>query len=374
MHTIAPLMGRAVAEGIFPYGEWALFARSGLLETGATEGEGGRWFDLASLTKPYTATALLAVAAETGLPLDASAGELLGRRDGPLGRRLAGITLRALLTHTARLPAWYPFYADGRPFFQILAELPEGGAGMVYSDIGYMLLREVLCAVTGLDFPQVIRRYVTAPLRIGELCFCPDKSLPLVPSCRDNGVEENMCRERGMAFGGFRPHFTDVAGEPNDGNAHYYFHGVSGHAGLFGTAGAVAELGRFYLTTEDPAYLGAVTPQPGCGGRCLAFHTGGAFPTGCGHTGFTGTSLWLDRRAGFGLALLTNRLYLTEDPDYMDLWIIFGRPWDGDAAQLPEDTALRRLWKERLLAGGSVGRGYGLYLRRTPTKEGPPAP
>ena len=88
MHTIAPLMGRAVAEGIFPYGEWALFDRSGLLETGATEGEGGRWFDLASLTKPYTATALLAVAAETGLPLDASAGELLGRRDGPLGRRL----------------------------------------------------------------------------------------------------------------------------------------------------------------------------------------------------------------------------------------------------------------------------------------------
>ena len=252
------------------------------------------------------------MAAETGLPLDASAGELLGRRDGPLGRRLAGITLRALLTHTARLPAWYPFYADGRPFFQILAELPEGGAGMVYSDIGYMLLREVLCAVTGLDFPQVIRRYVTAPLRMDALCFCPDKSLPLVPSCRDNGVEENMCRERGTAFGGFRPHFTDVAGEPNDGNAHYYFHGVSGHAGLFGTAGAVAELGRFYLTTEDP--------------------------------------------------------------DYMDLWIIFGRPWDGDAAQLPEDTALRRLWKERLLAGGSVGRGYGLYLRRTPTKEGPPAP
>lgn len=67
-------------------------------------------------------------------------------------------------------------------------------------------------------------------------------------------------------------------------------------------------------------------------------------------------------------------LHVTEDPDYMDLWIIFGRPWDGDAAPLPEDTALRRLWKERLLAGGSVGRGYGLYLRRTPTKEGPPAP
>ena len=185
---------------------------------------------------------------------------------------------------------------------------------MVYSDIGYMLLREVLCAVTGLDFREVIRRYVSAPLRIDALRFCPDKSLPLVPSCRDNGVEENMCRERSLRFGGFRPHFTDVVGEPNDGNAWYYFHGVSGHAGLFGTAGAVAELGRFYLTTGDPVYLGAVTPQPGCGGRCLAFHTGGAFPTGCGHTGFTGTSLWIDSQACFGLALLTNRLYYDHLP------------------------------------------------------------
>lgn len=51
-----------------------------------------------------------------------------------------------------------------------------------------------------------------------------------------------------------------------------------------------------------------MTPQPGCEGRCLVFHTGGAFPTGCGHTGFTGTSLWIDRERGYGLALLTNRL------------------------------------------------------------------
>lgn len=314
MHIIAPLMRQAVADGVFPYGEWVLFDRAGIIEAGATEGEGGRWFDLASLTKPYTATALLAVAEELGISLDASAGGLLHRTEGPLGRRLAGMTLRALLTHTAGLPAWYPLYADGRPFFEIMAGLPEGGAGMVYSDLGYMLLREVLCAVTGLGFPQVIRRYVAEPLHITELCFCPDQSLPLVPSCRDNAVEEGMCREHGVRFDGFRPHFTDVTGEPNDGNAYYYFHGVSGHAGLFGTSRAVAGLGRFYLAAGAPAYLGAVTPQPGCGGRCLVFHTGGPFPTGCGHTGFTGTSLWLDREAGLGLAMLTNRLYYDHLP------------------------------------------------------------
>ena len=59
MSIVAPLMDRAVAEGVFPYGEWALFDKTGVREAGATEGEGGRWFDLASLTKPHTATALL---------------------------------------------------------------------------------------------------------------------------------------------------------------------------------------------------------------------------------------------------------------------------------------------------------------------------
>ena len=54
--------------------------------------------------------------------------------------------------------------------------------------------------------------------------------------------------------------------------------------------------------------------QDGCSGRCLVFHTGGAFPSGCGHTGFTGTSIWLDREADIGLALLTNRLYYDHLP------------------------------------------------------------
>lgn len=314
MSLIAPMMRKAVEDGFFPYGEWALFDRAGILEAGATDGRGGRWFDIASLTKPHTATAVLAIAAGRDMHLDANAAELLGITDCPLGEKLKFCTLRRLLTHTARLPAWYPFYADGRGFFEILSELPSGENRMVYSDIGYMLLREILCKITGLRFEEVIKKYVSEPLEINELCFCPSRSLPLVPSSRDNAVEEKMCRERGVCFDRFRPHFTDVIGEPNDGNAYYYFGGVSGHAGLFATCAAVAALGRFYLSTDDPAFTGAVTPQPGCSGRCLGFHTGGAFPSGCGHTGFTGTSLWIDREAGIGLAMLTNRLYYDHLP------------------------------------------------------------
>lgn len=314
MSVIDPLMRQAVEDGVFPYGEWALFDRSGIVETCATAGEGGRWFDLASLTKPHTATALLNLADKMGIELKQDVTELLGDIPMAARERLAGISLRKLLTHTARLPAWYPFYADGREFYDIVAGLPVGETGMVYSDIGYMLLRAVLCAVSGLKYEEVIRRYVSEPLGIDELCFNPSLDLPLVPSSRDNAVEENMCRERGMQFEAFRAHKTDIIGHPNDGNAYYYFNGVSGHAGLFGTAHAVAKLGMFYLNTQDPAYLGAVTEQPGCSGRCLAFHKGGAFPTGCGHTGFTGTSLWIDRQVGVGLALLTNRLYFDHLP------------------------------------------------------------
>mgnify|MGYP000370425021 CR=1 FL=1 len=78
-----------------------------------------------------------------------------------------------------------------------------------------------------------------------------------------------MCAELGMCFSGFRPHRTDVFGEPNDGNAHYFWNDVSGHAGLFGTVQALAGLGRVLPHDNDPVYLGGVTPQPGCEGRCL---------------------------------------------------------------------------------------------------------
>lgn len=305
MLSAEKLIRRGVEDGVFPYAEWALFNRGGVVESGATEGAGGRCFDLASLTKTFTATALLTAVKAGQLALEDDVGELLGRDF------LRGMSVFRLLTHTAGLPAWYPFYADGRPFFEALeALLAERGRGegMVYSDLGYMLLGLVLEETSGRPLGDSID-----PLGFGVM-YRPDRGLDLVPSCRDNAVEEGMCAELDMGFAGFRPHHTDVVGEPNDGNAHYFWHDVSGHAGLFGTVDMLAELGRFYLTTEDPAYLGGVTPQPGCEGRCLTFHTGGAFPTGCGHTGFTGTSLWLDRERGLGLALCTNRLYYDHKP------------------------------------------------------------
>ena len=108
------LLRRGVEEGVFPYAEWALFDRNGIESSGATAGESGRWFDLASLTKTFTATALLGLVKVGGLRLSESAGELLAPASPKLRGYLDKMSLFSLMTHTSGLPAWYPFYADGR--------------------------------------------------------------------------------------------------------------------------------------------------------------------------------------------------------------------------------------------------------------------
>lgn len=314
------LARQAREDGLFQDCAWCVFTADGMQEQShAGPSPMDAVYDLASLTKPFTATAALAIGEERGLSLDAPLCSLPGglvnalpERPSALAReRLSAMTMRRLMTHTSGLQAWYPFYADGRPFWQTMADRLEAPpqTGMVYSDLNFMLMRELLCRITGLSYPDVIRQYVSRPLGLDFLDFAPlPEGVAAAPCCRDNAIEERMCRERGMRFNGFRPHNQTVCGQANDGNAFYYFHGVSGHAGLFGALSSVAGLGRFYLRREDPWFLQALEPQPGCEGRCVGFHTGGSFPTGCGHTGFTGTSLWIDRERGLGMVILTNRL------------------------------------------------------------------
>ena len=179
------LLRRGVEEGVFPYAEWALFDRNCIESSGATAGEGGRWFDLASLTKTFTATALLGLVKVGGLRLSESAGELLAPASPKLRGSLDKMSLFSLMTHTSGLPAWYPFYADGRPFFEALEELLDCrglGNGMVYSDLGYMLLGLVLSRKAGAPLEEVID-----PMGFG-VRYRPPRELDFVPSCRDNSV------------------------------------------------------------------------------------------------------------------------------------------------------------------------------------------
>ncbi len=118
-----------------------------------------------------------------------------------------------------------------------------------------------------------------------------------------------MCRERGLTFSAFRPADRPVRGEVNDGNAHYYFGGVSGHAGIFANAAAWERLCRFCMNSSDPLLQEAQREQPGAEERGLGFQTGLSYPHGCGHTGFTGTGIYFSTDFDIGVISLTNRLF-----------------------------------------------------------------
>ena len=286
-------------------------------------------YDLASLTKPL-AGALLAALFES---------EGLLSFDDPLSRHLpewsrhgeaARITLLDLLTHRSGLPAWYPLYmhASDRPSCaEWLSRQPlerPPGTRVVYSDPGYILLGLALERATGMPLDRLFAGRVAGPLRLAELLFGP------APAWRSRiaATEEGNRKERLLAgpegdrYNGWR---TEVAwGEPHDLNARM-LGGVSAHAGLFGTARAVHAVARVFLgrgsdllgdrqralfRTGLTAGLGqnrslGFLLATGHGGSAGEMMSRGSF----GHTGFTGTSLWIDPDARRIYVLLTNRVH-----------------------------------------------------------------
>lgn len=258
--------------------------------------DAGMWWDLASLTKPlFTARQVLRAAGEGRLdPGDALGNflpELAWMQDTPLRER----TLGQLLSHTAGLPAWAPLYTWGDAATiraRLLQEpwpLQEAGR-VVYSDLGYLLLGQVLERVYG----QPLRDF---PLG-GGLSFSPEPG---------RSVATEVCAWRGRL----------LRGETHDENASA-LGGVAGHAGLFGTLdGVLAQAEGLLRGGWLPRAAQAAALRPEWPGRTLAFvgmtpgWSGGSLcsPQAYGHTGFTGTGLWVDPEAGLAWTLLTNRVH-----------------------------------------------------------------
>ncbi|PTA68484.1 serine hydrolase domain-containing protein [Deinococcus arcticus] len=254
------------------------------------------WWDLASLTKPLlTAREVLRALEEGLLDLDDPLGrwlpDLAWMQDTPLRAR----TLRQLLTHTAGLGPWSKLYTWGDAatirarFLQEPWPVTEPGA-VVYSDLGYVLLGRVLERLRG----RPLREF---PLDPG-LSFTPDPA-------RSVATEHCLWRERLLR------------GETHDENA-AALGGVAGHAGLFGTLDGVLAQAELLLRG---GWLGraaqALALQPQAPERTLAFvqacpgWSGGSLcsPQAAGHTGFTGTGLWVDPGHGRAWVLLTNRVH-----------------------------------------------------------------
>ncbi len=157
-------------------------------------------FDLASLTKLYTASAALRRVAAGELDLDADVASTLGRPG------LAGVTARHLLDHRSGLPAWRPLFAAFDPLGQALATPLEAppGSRHCYSDLGFLVLGELLRTRTGLAVPDLVRREVLEPLRLDATTYRPvgageESALALIRTGDVAATER--CPDRGLLCG-----------------------------------------------------------------------------------------------------------------------------------------------------------------------------
>ena len=275
-------------------------------------------WDLASLTKVIgTTTALMQLWADHRVDLDAPVQHYLPEFVGP-HKEL--VTVRHLLTHSSGLPGWRPLYKEAtspaealRLLYQTpLDTLP--GVRMVYSDLGAMLLGKIVERVSGEPLDVYLRRHVFAPLGMTSTMFKPPKRLlpRIAPTERDPW--------RGRL----------VHGEVHDENA-YFLGGVSGHAGLFSDAADLSRFARMYLQGGQLDGARIVTPvaidtftrvqDATLSNRALGWEVpNGSNSAGhrmsnraFGHTGFTGTSIWIDPARDLFVILLTNRVDPTRD-------------------------------------------------------------
>ncbi|HEV8119287.1 MAG TPA: serine hydrolase domain-containing protein [Thermoanaerobaculia bacterium] len=347
MTALSAWLEEEIASGSFP-GASALLAGVDGIEQAATAGNAAvepavvavsddTLWDLASLTKPLCCGALARVATDGGLDLDRPPGAFF-----PAWKktRYDGITLRTLLTHTSGLPAWYPLYARGegaRQYAKTLAEIEPAavpGSSVIYSDLNFILFGDVLEAHFGAPLDTAFTDLVAAPAG-SQARFLPPDARTTAATEKGDETERRMTAELGLSYPRFR---TGVVwGEVHDGNASRRGR-VAGNAGLFGTARDVWALARGWLANYREDFCGDSTPLLS-EGRGLSWQcargSGSAVPEmsarSFGHTGFTGTSLWIDPDASRIAILLTNRIHpAVRDANFNEVRRRFHRlAWSG---------------------------------------------
>ncbi|MEP7343956.1 MAG: serine hydrolase domain-containing protein [Gemmatimonadaceae bacterium] len=325
--TLQVILRAAIRDSAFPGAIAVVGTRDGIL----AEVSAGRidWspspaptettlWDLASLTKVVALTSAMLQLVEAGkVDLDAPVQRYLPRFIGPMKER---VTVRHLLTHSSGLPAWRPLYKEaGSPvdamdlvYLTPLDTTP--GVRMVYSDLGAILLGEVVRAVSGETLDGYVTTHVFGPLGMRDTQYLP----PYALRPRIAPTEIDSWRQR------------HLRGEVHDENA-FALGGISAHAGLFSTASDLVRLARAYLgggvldgiRIFSSAAIDSFThvQDPKLSNRALGWET----PTGgnsgghelstraFGHTGFTGTSIWIDPGNNVFILLLTNRVNPTRE-------------------------------------------------------------
>jgi serine-type D-Ala-D-Ala carboxypeptidase len=301
-------------------------------------------FDLASLTKPLAAGALAHAAMEAGLDLASPPGRFF-----PAWKktRYDGITVEHLLTHTAGLPAWFPLYARGEgvvAYRRTLGEIEPvalPGSAVLYSDLGILVFGEVLETFFSAPIDRSWGDLVAAPSG-SRARYLPALGTDCAATEEGDATERAMTADLGLSYPRFRTGV--VRGEVHDGNA-LRRGGVSAHAGLFGTAEDVWRLARSWIAPERRELVRDRTPglaeargiawQGARGARSLS--ESGEVPEriskrAFGHTGFTGTSVWIDPDSDRVYVLLTNRVHPRAEGDFNAVRrrfhaLVAGREW-----------------------------------------------
>lgn len=271
-------------------------------------------FDLASLTKVVgTTTAALGLLGEGVFHLQSELGDLL--EDVP--RDKAGITVQQLLSHTSGLAATAPLYLRAKGPDDVIEQILhspleyETGSQVVYSCLGFILLGRIMERFTKRALDHLVTERVLTPLQMHDSFYNPPQDV-----------------QARIAFTEWCPRTKRfLRGTVHDENAQA-MGGISGNAGLFSTASDLGKLADMILqggtqaghTVLDKRVVGwldncyteglnerrtlgwMLHSKPSSGGNLLS-------PSSLGHTGFTGTSIWIDRERELYSVLLTNRVH-----------------------------------------------------------------
>ena len=283
-------------------------------------------YDLASLTKVVVTTTLVEKLVEGDfaypLSLDAPIERFLPEwTSGPQLEWRHKVTVRHLMTHTSGLPPFKEYWRTskgredtlGRIFVEPLEYEP--GTKMIYSDLGIILMAEIIQRLTGKPLDGLANEVIFGPLGMKDTMYNPSKKLwpEIAPTELDSQLRHRL-----------------VQGEVHDENA-YTIGGVSGHAGVFSTSPDLAALCQMFLNggvyahhrvvkratiaeftvpqalAKNTRTLGWVVPTEGSSsGHYFSAHS-------YGHTGFTGTTIWIDPDRQLFVVLLTNRVNPTRE-------------------------------------------------------------
>ena len=293
-------------------------------------------FDIASLTKVIGTTTSIMLLVDRGLiQVDDLVGKYIPAFNG---QDKKSISIRHLLTHTAGLYEWYPLYYRAKnkmETYTLIGHLPlkySVGEQRHYSDLGFVILGEIIETVSGLPLDRFMDQNIFRPLEMHKTIYNPNKFgrfNKIVSSSHGNPYERRMVYDSSLGFvfkeihpeqwNGWRSY--TLHGEVNDGNAWYANDGISGAAGLFSTVEDLQKLVDILMNKGKKGSIQFISAK-----TIELFLTKDHFQNGLGwmmdyensfmkdapsgtygHTGFTGTSIVVLPSCNISVILLINR-------------------------------------------------------------------